>query len=130
MRVVHRVYAQLSRDVAQKQQLWLADPALSEVVTDQFQRCVGGLDEVAVVSTQVLSLGDVQDVRGLYLEADRTCRVRLNGSADPLVLQPAEAGKPAKLFVEATITQVTVENLSAVNPVQVAYVVWGDPLSV
>lgn len=130
MRVVHRVYAQLSRDTAQKQQLWFQDPTLSEVVADNFQRCTTGLAEVAVSSQENLSLGDVGDVRGVYLEVNAACRIRLNGSLDPLSMVPAAEGGLCKFFLEAAITQVSVENISTTVVLQAAYVVWGDPLPV
>ena len=66
-------------------------------------------------------------MKGMYLEAEAECKVRLNGSLDSIEVKPAESGKPAKFFLEADINQVEVENPSADTELKGVYVFWGDP---
>jgi len=40
---------------------------------------------------------------------------------------PAGEGSPAKLFLEANISEVQIENISADTALTGVYVFWGDP---
>jgi hypothetical protein len=107
--------------------MWDPDVSLAEVVTDAFEKQTNGNFAVPVLATESLPLGDVELVKGMYFETNDDCRIRLNGSLDSLDLKVSEPGNPAKLFLEANINQVDVENLSASDILTGVYVFWGDP---
>jgi hypothetical protein len=127
IRVSHTVAVRTSRDTDYKKAMWSPDVALSEVVIDTFEKQANGNLSVAVSSAEQLSFGDVTLVKGMYLETETECLVRLNGSGDSIAMKPSESGKPAKLFLEADINQVEVENPSADTVLNGVYVFWGDP---
>ena len=127
IRVSHTVVVRTSRDTDFKKAMWNPDVDLAEVVIDTFDAQSNGILAVPVSSSVVLSFGGVTLVKGMYLEAATECLVRLNGSVDSIAMKPAESGKPAKLFLEADINQVEVENPSADTVLDGVYVFWGDP---
>lgn len=127
IRVSHTVVVRTSRDTDFKKAMWNPDVALSEVVIDTFEKQANGNLSVAAASTELLSLGDVTAVKGMYLETETECLVRLNGSLDSIAMKPSASGTPAKLFLEADINQVEVENPSADTELKGVYVFWGDP---
>lgn len=124
IRVKHKVAVSVGLDTDMKDTLLVTDDTLAEVILDGFDRGVSNVIAVAAAVTEALSLGDLSTVRGLYLKVDTDCKVYLNGSADGIELKTGGTGKPAKLFVEATITQVDVEAIAALTGV---YCLWGDP---
>lgn len=128
IRVDHTVAPQISRDTAQKLKLFFPDLASEAVSTDQFEteaHSVLSLDPSAVES---LSFGDVTLKRGLYLEVNQDCYLRLNGSVDNIPVRLAPNGNKAKVFLEAEITEVQIQNLSTTESLTGVYVVWGDPV--
>ena len=129
IRVRHTVAARTSRDTDFKKAMWDHDVSTAEVVTDAFDQGAGGTFSVAagVGTTKSLSFGDVQVVRGMYLEVNTNCKVRLNGSLDDIEMKISESGKPAKLFLEGLISAVVVENESATDTIEGAACFWGDP---
>lgn len=127
IRVSHTVSVRTSRDTDYKKAMWYPDVTLAEVVIDGYEKQANGNFSIPVSDTEVLPFGDIDLVRGMYLEADAACKVRLNGSLDAITLAPAEAGTPAKLFLEAEINQVEVENESASTILTGVFVFWGDP---
>ena len=129
IRVRHTVVVRTSRDVDFKKAMWNPEVSLAEVVLDTFEKQANGNFSVPVASTESLPFGDIDAVKGMYLEAETECYVRLNGSLDSITLKPGEAGKPGKLFLEADISQVDVENPSADTVLNGVYVFWGDPTS-
>ena len=130
LRLKHKVVVQLSRDTDQKQKgvVFLDDDSVQEVDTSSYERSAGGDVSIAAAASEALALGDVQVVRGLYLEVSSQCSVTLNGGNVPLVVQPdtGTSGKSGKLFLNATITSVSVENTSGAT-MTAFYAVWGDP---
>lgn len=129
IRVSHTVAVRTSRDTEYKKAMWDPDVSLSEVILDVFEKQVSGNLSVDVSSSEDLSFGDIDLVKGMYMEFDSACLVRLNGSLDSLPIDPVESGKPAKIFLEADINQVQVENLSASTVLTGVFVFWGDPTS-
>ena len=127
IRVKHTVAPQISRDTDARQKMFYYDTAASAVVIDTFNKSASGDLSVAVSSTDTLPLGDIVSVKGLYLEVDADCLVRLNGSLDDIQLR-AQSGTiaKAKLFIEADITQVEVENVDPTNVLTGVFCVWGD----
>ena len=130
LRLKHKVVVQISRDTDQKQKgvVFLDDDSVQEVDTSGYLRSAGGDISIAVSSTEALNLGDVQAVRGLYLEVDGQCNVTLNGANVALDVQPdaGTTGKRGKLLLNAGITSVSVENVSATTVLTGFYAVWGD----
>lgn len=127
IRVSHTVAVRTSRDTEYKQAMWNPDVTLAEEVLDGFEKQANGNFSIPASSTEAIPFGDVDLVRGMYLETDLECSVRLNGSLDAIELKPAEAGVPAKLFLEAVINQVTIENPSTTTALTGVFVFWGDP---
>ena len=125
IRIRHKVYVQASRDIDGKQKLFYPDAALSEVVIDTFQKSASGNLEIPVATTEQVSFGDVDNVKGIFLEVDSDCYVRINGSLDNIAV--LKAGVNAKLFLEADINQVQIENYSPDDVLTGVYCCWGDP---
>lgn len=128
IRVDHTVAPQISRDTAQKQKLFFPDLANEAVRCDSFQRASNSVLSIATSDTEALSLGDVTDARGLYLEVNVDCYVRINGGIENIPVKLAPSASIAKLFLEADLNAVEVENLSADTVLQGAYCFWGDPI--
>jgi len=127
MRLKHTVQVQAALDAAMKRALFKDDVAAATVQTDSFTGQANSVLSIAPATLESLSFGDVTLVRGLYLEVDLDAKVRLNGSTDVIQLRKAADGTKAKLFIEAEITAVTVENPGAESILTGVFVVWGDP---
>lgn len=127
IRVRHTVVVRTARDTDFNQAMWDPDVSLSEVVLDGFEKQTNGNFAIAVSSSESLPLDSLDAVKGLYLETDAACKVRLNGGSESIDLVPAESGQPAKLFLEANITAVVVENESTSSVLNGVFVAWGDP---
>lgn len=129
IRVKYKVLLQNSEDKVGKNKLFYREDDVSqEVAIDGLDKQHSGNISVAVAATDTLSLGDLSDIRGLFLEVDADCTVRLNGSSDDILMKLPEGvtGGKAKLFIEATITAVAVENTGAAQ-LNGVYCIWGDP---
>lgn len=129
-RIRHQVYAQVYGDTAYKDGRFTPDPDSELLVATGFQRQVNADFSIAALATESLGLGDVSLVRGIYIKVDADCIVRLNGSLDSITLRTPASGTPAfgpKLFMEADITQVQVENISGSDILTGVYCMWGDP---
>ena len=126
-RIDHTVAMQITRDTNQKQKVFFSDLTAEAVTIATLDNAFGGGLSVAVSSTDSLSLGDIGDARGLYLEVDADCNVRLNGGVEDIPITVAPGGARAKFFIEGTITAVTVENTSGTVVLTGAYCFWGDP---
>lgn len=130
LRLKHRVFVQIAQDTAMKVKRFHPDPDLAEVVYDVFERQMNSDLSIVASGSQSLTFGDVTLVKGLYLELNGPAEVKLNGSADAMVMTPlltGENAKPVKYFVEADITSVVVENTDSENALTGVYCVWGDP---
>lgn len=125
MRIKHTVLLRLARDNDMRRLLFSDDSQLAEVVIDAYQRHAQGHIAIAAAATESLSFGDVDEIKGLYLELNQDAKVRLNGSLDSIVVAKPPGGSVAKLFVEATITAVEIENDTG-SALTGLYVVWGD----
>lgn len=126
LRIRHTVNVRVARDEDMKLGMWLPDLTLSEVVLDEYERAASGSINIAAAATETLPLGDVDAVRGIYLEITGTANVRINGSLDNIAMSQQDATKPAKLFLEALIAQVQIENTGAAE-LNGFFCVWGDP---
>jgi hypothetical protein len=128
IRLKHTVIVQASQDTAGKQKLFWQDEALSEVVGDNFERIASGTLSIAALATEDVPTGDIDAIKGVYLEVSQQCTVRLNGSTDDIVMTPTEGvtGGVAKMFLEAAITQIEIENTNATEALTGVYCLWGD----
>lgn len=127
MRLKHTVLVQITQDTDGKRTLYSDESTAAKIDTERFDGQANSLLAIDSETTEVLSLGDVTDVRGLYLEVDQDAIVYLNDSADGIQLKMPPGGTKAKLFLEAEITKVEVENTSATAALSGVYVLWGTP---
>lgn len=128
MRVKHTVLMQLARDIEMRRLFYSDDSQLAQQVIDGYDKQAQGHIAIAATATESLTFGDVDAVKGLYLELNQNAKVRINGSATDIVLAkpPSASADVAKLFLEADITAVEIENPTT-EPMTGIYVVWGDP---
>lgn len=136
LRLKHKIVVQVTADTAQKQKrFFLDDDPVQETDVSSFAHQANSELSIDDTVTEALSFGDVQDARGIYIETDKPCDVFINGSATPIpmILAPASGSSSgaakAKLFLEATITQVSITNTVGDNSVLTGvYELWGDPV--
>jgi hypothetical protein len=127
IRVKHVVTLQISRDTEGQRKLYWSDEVSDQVVIDSLEKSAGSMLAVEPSAIETLTFGDVADVRGLYLEVNAVCLVRLNGGVQSIPLEPAPEAAAAKLFFEGPLTGVEVQNTSTTDALIGLYVVWGDP---
>lgn len=127
IRVDHTVTPQISRDTAQKQKLFFPDIGEEAVSHATFEKSSNNILSLDASAVESLSFGDVDDVRGLYLEVSGDCYLRINGSTDNIPVKLPPSGTRAKVFLEADVTAVEVQNLSTTDALTGVYCVWGDP---
>ena len=126
IRVRHTVAARTSRDTDFKKAMWDPEVELAEVVLDTFEKQANSNLSVPATTKEELSFGDVEAVKGIYLELLAAGKVYINSSLDAIEMTPGATGQPAKLFLEANISKVEVEN-EAATALEGVYLVWGDP---
>ena len=129
MRVSHTLMVQIGQDTAFKKKLFYIEQAGAQVVSDGFLRQANSSFNIAAQASEAMNLGDVTDVRGIYIECSVEAKVYLNGSAVPLQLRKAPNATLAKLFVECDVTSLTIENPDQSVEAEGVYVIWGDVLS-
>jgi hypothetical protein len=127
IRVRHTVVARTSRDTDFKKAMFNPEVDLAEVVLDTFEKQCNSNLSVAATTKEELSFGDVAAVKGIYLEVAAAAKVYINSSLDAIELVPGSSSHPAKLFLEANISKVEVENEAASGNLEGVYLVWGDP---
>jgi hypothetical protein len=126
MRLKHTVQVQLSQDADAKRKLYSDDATSAQTDTSGFEKQANSLLAIDPAGLEDLKFGDVTLVKGIYLEVNRDAIVRLNGGTEAIQLRKAPDASVAKLFLEADLTQVTVENPTS-EALSGVYVVWGDP---
>lgn len=126
MRLKHKIIVKVADDTDMKDLLFSLDDQLSEVIIDAWTKCFSGKVTVSLNTNEDLSLGDIGVVKGIYLKANKDVTIKLNGSADGLVLKRAGtlSTNSAKLFLEAGITQVNV-TAPVTEDAEVLYCIWG-----
>jgi hypothetical protein len=127
IRVDHTVAPQISRDTNQKLRLFFPDLNSEGISIDQFETAANSVLSLAASAVESLTFGDVVDVRGFYLEVNQDCYLRLNGSVDNIPVKLAPNASKAKVFIEADINQIQIQNLSTTEQLSGVYVLWGDP---
>lgn len=128
IRLKHNVLVQLSTDTAGDKKLYYPDS--SAVIIDSFDHQTTKNVQVAAAASEAMNLSDVTDVRGVYLEVDGDIDVIIDGSATPISLtrEPgAGTGDVARLFLEASISSITLDNTGGAAAVNGLLVLWGDP---
>jgi hypothetical protein len=133
IRVKHVVNVFISDDTAGLLPLFgTTETSREEVIVDAFDRCVSGNLSIAASGTESLPLGDIDDPRGFYIDADRGFNMILNGGAEVIQVRPAVdpttsgAGTRAKFFIEADLSAVSITNADASSVLVAKYAVWGD----
>jgi hypothetical protein len=125
VRIRHKVYPKISDDSAGKNLQFAPDDALAEVIIDVYTKQANSYFSVVAGATEVMSLGDVAAVKGVYLEVNGDCEVFVNASATAIPMKLVTGGTVAKLFLEATITSISVK-APALVAVTGKICVWGD----
>lgn len=125
MRVRHRVVLTITKDADGKIKRFAPDDTLSEVVLDGFTKYTSGDFSVETEADELLSLGDITAVRGVYLEASADCTLEINGG-DAITLRIGKDDALAKVFMEADITSLRVGNPSETTVLTGTYALWGD----
>lgn len=113
-------------DSSKKSPRFAPDDTLAATQATVFQREQSGDIEVATGNELVLSLGSVSSVRGVLVRVDQACTLRVNGSADGVLLTPSATGEPARYLAEAVLTEVKIVADQG-QDVSGSYCVWGDP---
>ena len=126
MRLKTTVRVQAFLDTTMKRALFNDDATLSQMQTDGYTKQANSVLSIAPEATESLSFGDVTLVKGLYLEVDQEAKVRVNGG-DALQMRMAVGATKAKLFLEADVSQVTVENTDDTAALTGFMCCWGDP---
>ena len=131
IKVRHTVSVQISADTDEKKRRFFTDDLVQTVETVELTKQVNEDLCIAASATTALSLGTLTAVKGLYLEVQGTlgADVFINGSATAIPLRPLKDATPAsfaKLFMEADITAVTIQNLDGTDPLIGAYALFGD----
>lgn len=125
IRLAHKVRPQIYADTAKKNTLFAPDDTLSEVVIDSFTKHSSNNITVAALASEDLPLGDITAIKGLYLQVDADCIVKLNGGTEEIQIRAQGTTSPsAKLFIEADVNQVNVTAASAVLNGTIC--IWGD----
>jgi hypothetical protein len=127
MRIKHSLQLAIAEDADMKDPLFgPTDETLIQVIIDGYTSAASGKVKVLATITKALPLGDVQLVRGIYLEVDQDCSIKINdGAAIALKRGNSTTGALAKFFLEAALTKVEV--VAGSIDVHGTYCVWGDP---
>lgn len=127
IRVKHKVLVQTYRDTSEKNGYYTPDDSSSEVILDGFDKQCNSNLKVPQNTSELLDFGDVDVVKGVYIEANVEAKLKLNGSTDELQLRKGStlAGTKAKFFFEGDISSVEVVAPTDEDVVG-EYCVWGD----
>ena len=125
IRVKHKVNVRVYSDTAAKNALFAPSDDLSEKVIDSFLRQSSSNFVIAAAANEDLPLGDITAIKGVYIQVDADCIVKINGGSEEIQMRVQGATAPsAKLFLEADINQVNITaDAAALNG---TICVWGD----
>jgi len=128
MRIKHKVWVNTADDTSMEDLHYGPAEAKRLVQTDAYDQWGGGSFNIPVSSNEDLDLGDVDNVKGIYLQSDSEVTVTINGSDTPLQLRKANTstGSVAKLFIEGDITSVNVANASTDTAALGHIHIWGS----
>lgn len=128
-RLIDTPVVALTEDAAGKQIIYKRDEELAKQTIDAFERGASSIFNIAASANEDVSFGDVDDVRGFYIEADGDFDVIFNGGAETVSFKVADTttGRKAKCRMDAQVTQINITNPDATNALTGSYCVWGDP---
>jgi hypothetical protein len=126
MRIKHKVRPRIAADTAMKNLLFGPDDDLSEVVIDQYDQQTSGTIKVLQSANEDVPLGDIDTVKGFYIQVDGDCTLKINGSSDGIDLVKSTTANVlyAKFFIEADITQINITAPSDADVIA-TYCAWG-----
>ena len=127
MRLTHTIVVQASRDTAGKRRLFWTESGTEAEQIDTLDGCASSVFSLLPSAVDTLALGEVVDVRGLLLEVSGECYLRLNGGVQNIHLRPAPDADTARCLIEAEISEIVLQNLSATDVLSGVLCVWGDP---
>ena len=127
MRIKHSILLAVADDADMKDQLFgPIDEILGQTVIDGYTNQVSGKIKVLPTITKAIPLGDIAAVRGIYLEVNQDCQIKINGgSAIDIKRGNSTTGALAKFFLEASLTQIQI--VAGATEVWGTFCVWGDP---
>lgn len=127
MRIKHILMLSVADDSDMKDALFgPIDETLATTQIDGYTNQVSGKFKVLSTITKSLSFGDIAAVKGIYLEVDQDCGLKINDAAAISLKRGNSAtGSLAKFFIEATLTKIEIVAGSA--DVHGTYCAWGDP---
>ncbi len=127
-RIVDTPTLTISEDVEGKQIIYKRDESLAKQTFDGFLRASSSIFNIALSSNEDMPLGDVDDVRGFYIEADGDFNMILNGGAEIIAFKLADTvtGRKAKCRMDAQVTQINIANPDTANALNGSFGVWGD----
>lgn len=112
--------------------IFTRDPALEKVVlSGVFENWHGGRIKLVTGETLALDFGDVEDVRGFWIQVDGDCTLAINGAA-PLDFHRGQdaATATARALLEVVTTALSLaHDMGAADVIRGHYVVWGDPVA-
>lgn len=123
MRLKHTVRVNVGRTTDMKDMWFSMDEQTSEKIIDTMTKHVSGDFKIGAGLSETLSLGDIDAVKGIYVEAASDCTVKINGSTDAIQLRRQK--DYAKLFLEADITSIEI-TAGATDDLTGVYCAWGD----
>ena len=130
MRIKHTVNLFISEDAEGTEGLFGQSAASTQEVTiDNMGTPISGKFSIAGGGVEDLPLGDIDDIRALFVKAKGDFDVQFNGSSDKLQIRRARAatGVTAKMFLEGVFTEVKITNDSATDILTGIFALYGDP---
>jgi hypothetical protein len=129
MRLKHHVNVFITDDADGADVLFgNSDPATALQQIDAFKRYASGKLNIAASATENLPLGDVDAVKGVYVQLDGDFDVVFNGGSDTINFKKADTltGRVAKMFMEADFSAIAITNPDGATEINGRFVVWGD----
>lgn len=125
VRVVHDLDVKILRGANSKRSLINRKSSTTNRTIDGYDAADTKTINIPAATQETILLGDVEAVRGLYIEVSAACTVFLNGSSDGIDLVPAGGvNDSAKLFLEASLTSLAINN-PGVSDLTGIVAVWG-----
>lgn len=117
----------VTRDTAQTRVIFgQASAATNRQVLDTFDHAVAGTLNIAASQTESLPLGDVDDVRGVYVRLSGSFNVVFNGGSDTLSFVQVGTDE-VSMLLDVSATSVSISNPSGTTGLTGEFCVWGDP---
>lgn len=115
MRVKHKMWVNTARDSSMKDLVYGPSEDSRLVQTDGYEEWGGGSFVVPAAGAVDLDLSEVATIRGLYLQAAGEVEVTIDGADTAISLyRPQDVTNAvAKMFLEATVSSVTITNLGS-----------------